>query len=208
MQENDGFLDASLSGKHNGFRNCIILKIKFREDHGEKDRKIAINIFKSGDFNITGARSEGEIRLVVDHLCKQMKLKECITEDAEIKDINIRMIHAYFAIPYNIDLNKLFTSFKTEYPKWFSKYDRNVHPGVQLNIPVNNDKTVAIFIFGTGKLLLSGSRNEKELVEAYSIIMKHFDKFFSTFCYFKINEIKIKGKRGRKRKHSETTLNI
>lgn len=179
------------------FKNCAIIKIHFDCD---KKRTVAINVFNTGNFHVTGSRSNDEIESTLTYVCEELYNNKIIDIcDIDYK-IEIRLINSNFCIPlYNVDLNKLYEVIKKDKPDMFSKYDANNHPGVQIKVSVSN-VNVSCFIFGSAKIIITGSRNIEQLNNVYDFITSYIDEKFSLVCKVKPPVVeKIPQKRGRKR---------
>lgn len=182
------------------FKNCLIVKFKFNSDTDKKNRIVAINIFKTGNFHITGSKNKEEVESVLTYICDELFASGIIKNNEIEYKIEIRLINSNFSIPlYNIDLNKLYQEFKTDNPLIFVKYNPNNHPGVQIKINVNN-VNVSCFVFGSAKVIITGSRTIEQLDIVYKFITNYIDTRFNNICMIKPTPIvKIPQKRGRKR---------
>lgn len=187
------------------FKNCIIIKFMFDTDTGEsksKKRTVSINVFRSGCFHVAGTRCEEEISSIIDFLYGHFIDNKIIdTGYTKVEtEIKTRLINATFSIPlYNIDLNILYGKFKNDNPSFFVKYDSNNHPGVQIKVNVE-DVDVSCFIFGSGKAIITGSKNSNQLQYVYEFITKYIDDNFNSICHLKPPVVAhVPQKRGRKR---------
>ena len=190
-----------IGGIKRRFKNCVIVKIIFPSET-KKQRRVAVNIFNTGNFHVTGTRENDEIVSVMNYLCDEfLKCGVIETSDLEI-DIQTRLINSNYSLPlYNVDLHELYNRFKKDHVAYFSKYNPNNHPGVQLKIPTTDNVDVSCFVFGTGSILITGSRNLDQLDYVYDFLVKYLDNNFKSFCHVKPPaEPKIPMKRGRKRK--------
>jgi transcription initiation factor TFIID TATA-box-binding protein len=117
--------------------------------------KCAIIIFKNGNLILTGLKSFSDIDLSLKRLVLQLEKVISINVDKSLIDtqvVNI-VVTADFAKTINLDASSLILNN--------SIYEPEVFPGLSYNI---STPTKAVFlIFSTGKVVLTGVRQEKNI---------------------------------------------
>jgi len=153
---------------------------------------------------------------VTNLVCEQLFTKGVTPTKGEAIEMHVRMINTTFSIPFNVNLLDLYNNQLKTFPNLMSKYTPTGRPGVQLRIPVNQtvnndkkmvEKTVSVFTFASGKIVVTGSKNPDELVEAYTKMVNYLDSNHAHFCSEAPPPVeKVKGKRGRKRKADSAAM--
>ena len=112
-------------------------------------------IFSSGKIVCTGAKSEAEIKDIVKMVIKELKkVKINITKKP---DITIQNMVASGDINMTLNLDKL--AFKLEN----AEYEPEQFPGLVYKVPNSH---ITFLLFGTGKIVCTGAKNEKEIKDA------------------------------------------
>jgi TATA-box binding protein (TBP) (component of TFIID and TFIIIB) len=188
----------AIGGAKKKFKNCVIIKFKFESD--TKKRTVSLNVFHSGCFHVAGTRCEEEITSIIEFVCGHFLAHNIIDADNIELDVKTRLINATFSVPlFNIDLSILHGLFKKDNPLFFIKYDSNNHPGVQIKVRVEM-VDVSCFIFGSGKAIITGSKNVDQMNYVYQFITKYIDSNFNALCRLKPPVVEhVPQKRGRKR---------
>jgi TATA-box binding protein (TBP) (component of TFIID and TFIIIB) len=200
------FFDNSIeiSTKGSRFKNCAILRVPFSSENHNNSRKIAINVFKSGAFNFTGIRDFRETSIVADNLLKAMWQHGVIGEvgdntadfpDEPIMSTQLRMLNTVFGMPFDINLPVLHQVIRERFPTSISKYNPESHPGVQLKI-----HDTSVFMFASGKIIVAGCKDFVKMISTYQTIVGFVNDTFERYSRHKVVEVKVKAKRGRKRK--------
>lgn len=194
---------CKVSEKKTKFKNCIIFKVSFPSEN-EKNRNIAFNIFKNGIFNVTGVRSIEEAYLVLNYIYEQFVTLSIVEPvDELVIDHKIRMIVSTFSIN-NTDfiLEQLKEHIEKKIPDTLIKYNTDNHPGLIVKFPVpgETDKYITFIFFGSGKVIVTGANSFDSLYRKYNDISLFIKENKESFTLEKQIQIKIKGKRGRKRK--------
>jgi TATA-box binding protein (TBP) (component of TFIID and TFIIIB) len=208
-QEEANFPDESftLSTKRR-FKNCLIFKVQFDSPLSKnKKRNVAMNIFSTGVFNITGVLCVEEAGTIVKYIYDKLKDRDLLEASDDILETNIqiKMINSSFSIgAFNLDLfelqKALNASNDSNDPEMIVKFNPSTHPGLQVKLKILDSYTTCI-IFGSGKALITGAKSIASLGIAYDFMTKFIDEKYSLFCHIKPIAIKSSPKkRGRKRK--------
>jgi len=192
---------CKVSEKKTKFKNCIIFKVSFNSE-SEKDRNIAFNIFRNGIFNVTGVRSIEEAHLVLKYIYEQfVSLSVIVPVDELVISHKIRMIVSTFSINKDFILEQLKELIENKIKDTLIKYNTDNHPGLIVKFPVESDNKYITFIFfGSGKVIVTGANNFDSLYKKYNDVSLFIKENEESFTLEKQIQIKIAGKRGRKRK--------
>ena len=173
-------------------------------------------MFTSGSINLTGIKDTREAIAVTNLVCEQLFTKGVTPTKGEAVEMHVRMINTTFSIPFNVNLLDLYNNQLKTFPNLMSKYTPTGRPGVQLRIPVNQtvtndkktvEKTVSVFTFASGKIVVTGSKDPDQLLEAYTKMVNYLDSNHAHFCSEAPPPVeKVKGKRGRKRKADSAAM--
>jgi transcription initiation factor TFIID TATA-box-binding protein len=118
-------------------------------------------IFSSGKIVCTGAKSEAEVGEAVKMIIKELKkVKINITKKP---DITIQNMVASGDIGMRLNLNKL--AFKLEN----AEYEPEQFPGLVYKVPSSH---ITFLLFGTGKIVCTGAKNESEIRNAVNKLVK------------------------------------
>ena len=209
-QEEANFPDESftLSTTKRRFKNCLIFKVQFDSPLSKnKKRNVAMNIFSTGVFNITGVLCVEEADTIVKYIYDKLKDRDLLEASDDILETNIqiKMINSSFSIgAFNLDLfelqKALNASNASNDSEMIVKFNPSTHPGLQVKLKISDSYTTCI-IFGSGKALITGAKSVNSLGIVYDFMTKFIDEKYSLFCHIKPIAIKSSPKkRGRKRK--------
>lgn len=196
------------------FKNCLIFKVQFDSPLSKnKKRNVAINIFRTGVFNITGVICLEEADTIVTYIYEKLKNRDFLemTDDILETTIQIKMINSSFCIgSFNLDLFELqnaLNASNTNKEEMIVKFNPSTHPGLQVKLKISDTYTTCI-IFGSGKALITGAKSESSLGIVYDFITKFIDEKYSLFCQIKPAVVPCSPKkRGRKRKIVDSIIN-
>ncbi|HIP17164.1 MAG TPA: TATA-box-binding protein [Methanothermococcus okinawensis] len=123
------------------------------------DPKVALLIFRSGKLNCTGAKSKEDAEIAIKKIIK--KLKEANFDIDENPGIKVQNMVATAELGIEPNLDKISTLEGTEYePEQF--------PGLVYRL---NEPKVVVLIFGSGKVVITGLKNEKDAYLALNNIL-------------------------------------
>lgn len=149
-----------------------------------KNCKIIATIFSNGKMICSGAKNEKESKA---SCIKYAKIIKKIENNIELKDLKIQNMVASFDVKFKINLEKLFKEINTliNNSKKFGnnynycKYNKNEFPGLVLYM---NDSKINFVIYETGKVVLSGAKNRKEINDLfkniYPLLIKSKKSFY------------------------------
>ena len=132
--------------------------------------KKSIKIFSNGKLQITGLTSMFECKYVSEYIVSLLMyvLRGDIRPDATINRGYIGMLNANFSLNNNIDLTKL-NKILQKRDKCFCVYNPESYPAINLKIQTD-DRWLSVFVFGTGNIVITGSKCISEMDFAYCFI--------------------------------------
>ncbi len=170
--------------KKKSFYNQVTLKINTK-----KDKIINVKLFKNGSIQMTGCKSvNGSIEALEKLICMLQKEKAILDPKtfkihdkkftdqlfefsmSAIYDYKIAMINSNFSIGFCIDRNKLFNCLSKD--NYESSFDPIIHAGVIIRHHTEN-KTISIFVFESGSIVITGARTCKQIYDGYNFINKY-----------------------------------
>lgn len=122
-------------------------------------------IFSSGKIVCTGAKSKAEVKETVKMIIKELrKVKIYIKKKP---DISIQNMVASGDVNMRLNLDKL--AFKLEN----AEYEPEQFPGLVYKVPNSH---ITFLLFGTGKIVCTGAKDEKEIDNAVKKLVKVLKK--------------------------------
>ena len=121
----------------------------------QKNSNIIINIYSNGKLICTGAKSEKEAKTNCLKIAKMIKK---FGFDFNLSYYKIQNIVAHYELNFGLDLNKLYMNICEYDININCKFDKKIFPGIIMNI---ND--INITIFESGKIVISGAKNKKDI---------------------------------------------
>lgn len=170
-------------------------------NNGEKE--LNIKLFKSGSVQITGADSIRSFNLgihkvmqlltSVKYVLKPDKTMERIKwvenpDNLHVSDFKIAMINSNFVINYKINRNYFHEKLREE--NYDARYEPCIHACVNVKVKTSDNKTVSVFVFDTGKIIITGAQSFPQVRESYAEIMRilnHFEKDIKKVDFNSIN---------------------
>ena len=127
----------------------------------------SIKIFSNGKIQITGITSIIECKMVFKRLCEW--IEECMSNEEEVKIIHKRigMINSNFNIKCGIDLQYVQSTLNS-HEDFYSRYDPDSYPAI--NIKYKKIMAISIFIFGSGNIVITGSKRLEDIHTVYNVI--------------------------------------
>jgi TATA-box binding protein (TBP) (component of TFIID and TFIIIB) len=155
----------------------------------KKKKPVNIKLFSNGAIQMTGCKTVENaidtlakilpelqpVKAIIDY--KEMKvidkpfvLNADMLNIKYIKNIKIAMINSGFKLPFKIDRGKLYNLLLSENYDCF--FDPGKHAAVNVKF-LHPDKTITIFIFEKGSIIITGGRNCSQIADAYNFINKY-----------------------------------
>ena len=130
-----------------------------------KEPKTSALIFSSGKIVCTGARSMDKVE---ESISKIIKILEKMGIKIKIKpEIKIQNIVASGTVGMDLNLNELAMKLEN------TEYEPEQFPGLVYKVP---DSHITFLLFGTGKIVCTGAKNETEIKSAVRNLVKTLKK--------------------------------
>ena len=152
-------------------------QISISYDDEKYGKRKVIKLFPNGKIHVAGCFHLIDCYNIIQMVCKIItRITKLDIQRDNIK-YNIAMINTSFSLNYIVNQKTVINTFN----KMGDDYKISFHPdryaGVKIKFkPGTGMKCVTASIFSTGKVLLSGAENLKEVVYAYEIIVNSLYK--------------------------------
>ena len=144
--------------------------------------KVNVKLFINGSIQMTGCKSIDDSYIVLDKLIKRLKEEDFVSDNKIIKisDYKITLINSDYKIKFNINRDILYKLLKEE--NIDSSFKPNIHAGVIIKYPITEldiiNKTSTL-IFESGKIIITGAKNEYQIKTTYNYINSFLRKYKS-----------------------------
>jgi transcription initiation factor TFIID TATA-box-binding protein len=132
------------------------------------DPKTAILLFGSGKANCTGGESLEEARRAIRKVAALLN-KSGISVDSD-PEINIQNMVAVYYVGCALNLSNLIVSLGLEN----TEYEPEQFPGLVYRL---RDPNVVCLLFGSGKMVITGAKNYKDLERAVDRVVQDIRQF-------------------------------
>jgi transcription initiation factor TFIID TATA-box-binding protein len=122
-------------------------------------------LFSSGKIICTGTKSIGEARKAIAAIVK--KLNSIGLRVTKKADIEIQNMVASGSVGAKLNLNEIVFKFEN------TEYEPEQFPGLVYKLP---DSHITFLLFGTGKIVITGAKSEKEIEESVYILRDQLKK--------------------------------
>jgi len=173
--------------KQNTFQNQVTLYVKVKT----KEKPINIKVCSNGSLQMTGCISVIDalealktifdefksIKAVFNKETNTIDEIQYVSEIAKLNfkyvfDFNIAMIQSNFKVPFEIDRIKLYELMRNE--QYNCTFEPIKHACVNISYdPNKSGKSVSIFVFEKGSILITGVSNCKQIYDGYIFINKY-----------------------------------
>jgi len=175
--------------KTKSFNNQLTVEIK-TDFIKNPDHKISIKIFNNGSIQMSGVKSLQFCNYALNVLIDNVSKEYGIIQDDKIVDIKfvqdsskfnitnfkIDMINSNFKNDYEITREKLFNILLDQGVK--CTYNPSFHAAVNIKFnPTISTKSVSIFVFQSGNIIITGAKNIVHILESYNYITDIFEKY-------------------------------
>ena len=132
--------------------------------------KKSIKIFSNGKLQITGLTSYLECNKLIEMICGW--LSECLDSDIHAIHMYVGMINSNFSIKRYVDLIQL-NNVLNHHENVMSIYNPESYPAINMKY-VLGDTKVSVFVFGTGNVVITGSKSMTQMFNAFKFIVGIF----------------------------------
>lgn len=170
--------------KTKSFFNQVTIEVK------TKNKIVNVKLFINGSIQLTGCKSIHDMYDALTILFEEFRNEKAVIENnviidrpyvdnLENLDINklydcqIALINSDIKLHFNIDREKLYNIMLED--NISCEYDPLIYAGVKVRY-IYKDKTISIFIFESGSVIITGSTTSEQLTNAHSFIMKYLIK--------------------------------
>lgn len=121
--------------------------------------KASALLFSSGKIICTGTKSIREARKAIDAIVK--KLEAIGLKVTGKPDIEVQNMVASGSVGGKLNLNEIVFKFEN------TEYEPEQFPGLVYKLP---DSHITFLLFGTGKIVVTGAKSEREIIESVYIL--------------------------------------
>ncbi len=132
-----------------------------------QEPKTAVLIFRSGKVNCTGAKNLDDVKKTIDIIID--KLKKADIEVYDSPDIIVQNIVAVYDLESNLNLTDIAMSLGLENVE----YEPEQFPGLVYRV---EEPKVVLLLFGSGKVVCTGAKEENEIEQAVIKVKKDLQK--------------------------------
>jgi TATA-box binding protein (TBP) (component of TFIID and TFIIIB) len=151
--------------KENGFYNQAT--IEYRDSYSKK----SIKIFPNCTIHITGCYNIDDCKNVVRQLCFMFNFIVKPVEECTCDPCKIVMINTNFSVNSILDLSNIISSMKSKGAT--VTFNPETYSAVKIKfIPEPGMKQITASIFSSGKIIITGAVNLKEIIASYRFILK------------------------------------
>lgn len=159
---------------------------------GKKKNPVNIKLFTNGAMQMTGCKTVRnatealvrvftelkKVKAIIDYsemkiVDKPFVVDNKLLELKHVKDLKVVMINSNFKIPFKVDRAKLYNLMLSE--NYDCLYDPVKHACVNVKHE-HPSKTISVFVFEKGSIIITGARNCSQIADAYEFIYKYLLK--------------------------------
>ena len=206
----DIFTNRKITSKSFFNQSTIVLRRKVAEGTPEEGwKEVNVKLFANGGIQMTGVTSEVFAREAVEWLLNLIKTlpESPFAGAAAIERFSVQLINTDYALNKFINQDALHKLLINEY-NLFSMLEKTIYQGVNTKFFYNTKnpevgickcenfckgqgtgdgegecKRITMSIFRTGRIIITGAREIKQIEAAYNFLNKVFDKHQKTVLY-------------------------
>jgi TATA-box binding protein (TBP) (component of TFIID and TFIIIB) len=202
----DIFTNRKITSKSFFNQSTIVLRRKLENDAW---KEVNVKLFANGGIQMTGVTSEAFAYEAIEWLLSIItSLPESpFNEKPSINKFSVQLINTDYALNKFINQDALHKLLINEY-NLFSMLEKTIYQGVNTKFFYNSDnpesgicncenfckgqgsgegqgecKRITMSIFRTGRIIITGAREIKQITAAYNFLNKVFDKHQKTILY-------------------------
>ena len=148
---------------------------------------VNIKIFENGSLQVTGCRNMKECLFTFQILFRELRKIKAVAKNNiivlkpfatninnihinKVYDLNIHLINTNFNIGFDIDREKLYNLLNKK--EIYCKMDLGKRASVDIYYKYKNKKTVSIFVFRKGNIIITGGKTTNHIREGFKFITK------------------------------------
>lgn len=170
------------------FSNQLTLIIKINSE-----KYLNVKLFINGSLQITGGEKVDDYNILFNKLFTKLKMDKSVVEDGEIvgkpflEDVTklgvfgfkINMINSGCSVNYMINRDTLYRVLVNK-EHIAATYEPMMHAGVSIPYIVDDMKKASIFVFESGRIIITGVKNVKDINGAYEYVTTLLTKWRDT----------------------------
>jgi len=208
----DVFTNRKISEKTFFNQSTIVVRRKISEEKEDSWKEVNIKLFANGGIQMTGVTSEEFARAALEWLYQLILTfpESPFSQKVNIHRFSVQLINTDYSINRFINQDALHKLLINEY-NLFSMLEKTIYQGVNTKYFYNTKnkqsgicscekickgqglgegegqcKRITMSIFRTGKIIITGARQMKQIEVAYDFLNKIFEKHQSTILYVPI----------------------
>lgn len=143
--------------------------VSYRDRYSNK----SVKIFPNGSIQAAGCSNLVDCHRVIAMLSELIRVVFDLETRPTLAPPTVQMINTNFSLNSSVHLKKIIDKFSIN-KLWLVTFDPEKYSAVKIKFqPGENMKKVTCSIFSTGKVIVTGARNLKEIVAAYEQINKY-----------------------------------
>jgi len=127
--------------------------------------KFSALLFSSGKIICTGTKSLRDAKAAIDAIVK--KLNSIGLKVTGKADVKVQNMVASGSVGGRLNLNEIVVKFEN------TEYEPEQFPGLVYKLPNSH---ITFLLFGTGKIVVTGAKSEKEIIESVYILRDQLKK--------------------------------
>jgi TATA-box binding protein (TBP) (component of TFIID and TFIIIB) len=206
----DIFTNRKITSKSFFNQSTIVLRRKINEGTAEEGwKEVNVKLFANGGIQMTGVTSESFAREAIEWLLALIKTlpDSPFAESASIDRFSVQLINTDYALNKFINQDVLHKTLINEY-NLFSMLEKTIYQGVNTKFFYNAKHTatgicqcenickgqgsgdgdgeckrITMSIFRTGRIIITGAREIKQIESAFNFLNNVFDKHHKAVLY-------------------------
>lgn len=205
----DIFTNRKITSKSFFNQSTIVLRRKMDEEKEDHWKEVNVKLFANGGIQMTGVTSEAFAFDAITWLLALIQTlpESPFTEKAAIQRFSVQLINTDYALNKFINQDALHKILINEY-NLFSMLEKTIYQGVNTKFFYNTRdpgigicqckkfckgqgtgegegecKRITMSIFRTGRIIITGARQIKQIKAAYQFLNSVFDKHHATTLY-------------------------
>lgn len=134
----------------------------------------SIKMFRNGSVHVTGCKSMADFVQAVSAVCDAMTQAGIEPGGVRVTGFDTQMINVTFNANATLGLRELRELCLMR--GWGAMYDADVYPGLNVKIPVCQDRRVTALVFRSGSVILTGAKTAAHVQEAHQQLTRILDE--------------------------------
>jgi len=205
----DIFTNRKITTKSFFNQSTMVIRRKMDEEKEDQWKEVNVKLFANGGIQMTGVTSESFAYKTIEWLLQTLQAlpQSPFKEAPSIQRFSVQLINTDYALNKFINQDALHKILINEY-NLFSMLEKTIYQGVntkffyntanpatgicQCTVPCKGQgmgegngqcKRITMSIFRTGRIIITGARQMKQIEAAYEFLNGVFDKHHATVLY-------------------------